>query len=411
MIIRGLRVKPAMTRVMTNEYKSGKTFRYLFIVTAVIIAIASVWITNSLVNELKEEEHQRIEMWAESVALLFSQPMFEDLEQGVSDAFDKYNSYLVNIIEDNTNIPVIVTYDSGEILDSRNIQFPEQNKDPYLKEKIKKYASRHEPIVIQYTENSNLYVYYDDSTVLKELQIFPFIQISVVFIFIIISFLALNSTKRAEQNRVWVGLSKETAHQLGTPISSLMAWVEYLKTKDMDTRLLDEMDKDVQRLKTIAERFSKIGSNPEPESMNLDEIVRKAVGYMGTRISSKVNISMNFPEEPVFVMVNESLFGWIIENLVKNAVDAMDGQGVISIVAANKGKKIILDISDTGKGIAKSKFDAVFQPGYTTKKRGWGLGLSLVKRIIESYHKGKIYVYKSELGKGTTFRIELKKII
>jgi signal transduction histidine kinase len=232
---------------------------------------------------------------------------------------------------------------------------------------------------------------------------------AVVFIFIIVSFFALNSTKKAEQNRVWVGLSKETAHQLGTPISSLMAWVEYLKTKDIDSGLLDEMDKDVQRLKTIAERFSKIGSNPEPESLDLVETVRNAVGYMKSRISSKVNIKLNFPEQAVFVLINESLFGWIIENLLKNAVDAMDGQGEITILAKEKGQKVLLDVSDTGKGIPKSKFDAVFLPGYTTKKRGWGLGLSLVKRIIESYHKGKIYVLKSELGKGTTFRIELNK--
>jgi signal transduction histidine kinase len=233
----------------------------------------------------------------------------------------------------------------------------------------------------------------------------------VVFIFIIVSFLALNSTQKAEQNKVWVGLSKETAHQLGTPISSLMAWVEYLKTKNTDQRLLNEMDKDVQRLKTIAERFSKIGSNPEPEHIDLNETVRDAIEYMERRISSKVNISTHFPQEALCVLMNESLFGWTLENLIKNAVDAMDGQGKITISAQEKGKKIILDISDTGKGIPKSKFKSVFQPGYTTKKRGWGLGLSLVKRIIESFQKGKIYVYKSEAGKGTTFRIELNKFI
>jgi hypothetical protein len=227
---------------MTNEYKSGKTFRYLFIFVALIIAIVSVWVTNSLVDELKEEERKRIEMWAESVALLFSQPVFEDLDKDVSDTFDNYNNHFVKIIQDNTTIPVILTYDSGEVNDSRNIQVPEQNKDQYLKEKLKKFASRHDPIAIKYVEDSDLYVYYDDSTVLKALQIFPFVQMAVVFIFIIISFLALNSTKKAEQNRVWVGLSKETAHQLGTPISSLMAWVHYLKTKDIDPNLLDEIE-------------------------------------------------------------------------------------------------------------------------------------------------------------------------
>jgi signal transduction histidine kinase len=395
-----------MTSVMANEYKSGKTFRYFFIISAVIIAIASVWVTNALVNKLKEEERKRIEIWIESVALNSSLNS-EEIDQG---AFNDYNALMSKIAEENTTIPVIVTYDSGEVLDSKNIQTPEENKDEYLNNKIKKFANTHDRIEAKLDENLILYVYYDDSTVLKQLQLFPFIQLTVVFIFIIISFLALNSTQKAEQNRVWVGLSKETAHQLGTPISSLMAWVEYLKSKNIDSHLLDEMDKDVQRLKTIAERFSKIGSNPDPEPLDLEENVRRAIEYMGRRISSKVSIFAQFPNETIPVLMNESLFGWVIENLIKNAVDAMDGQGSITISAQDKGNKAILDISDTGKGIPKSKFDTVFHPGYTTKKRGWGLGLSLVKRIIESYQKGKIYVYKSEVGKGTTFRIELNKM-
>ena len=385
-----------------------KSFRYPFIITAVVIAIASVWITNVLVNELKEEERKKIEVWAESLALLMSQPEFEDLEKAVEDAFNRYKSHLLTIIQDNTTIPVIVTDEAGNVADKKNIEVPEQNSEEHLKEKIKKFSNRHEPIVIKSIEDIKIYIYYDDSTVLKNLQLFPFVQLAVVFIFIAVSFLALNSTKRAEQNRVWVGLSKETAHQLGTPISSLMAWVEYLKAKDIDSNLLTEIDKDVQRLKTIAERFSKIGSSAKPEPMDLAEAVSRAIEYMGKRISSKVNIQTHFPEEPVCILMNESLFGWVIENLVKNAVDAMNGQGLITISAFVKGKKAVLDVSDTGKGIPKSRFDAVFQPGYTTKKRGWGLGLSLVRRIIESYHRGKIFVYKSEMGKGTTFRIELK---
>ncbi|GHT11565.1 two-component sensor histidine kinase [Bacteroidia bacterium] len=397
---------------MANEYKSGKTFRYFFIISAVIIAIASVWVTNVLVNKLKEEERKKIEIWAESVALIASQALLEDTnsESFNNDYAINYDKLLMNLIEGNTTIPVILIDNSGKESESKNIQIPEENKDEYLKSKIKKFADKHDPIEIKSDENHISYVYYDDSTVLKQLQLFPFVQLTVVFIFIIISFLALNSTQKAEQNRVWVGLSKETAHQLGTPISSLMAWVEYLKTKDTDTRLLDEMDKDVQRLKTIAERFSKIGSNPDPQPMDLEENVRLTVEYMGRRISSKVSISTQFPNEAIPILMNESLFGWVIENLIKNAVDAMDGQGAITISVQDKGKKAILDISDTGKGIPKSKFNAVFHPGYTTKKRGWGLGLSLVKRIIESYQKGKIYVYKSEVGKGATFRIELNKI-
>ncbi|MDR1527282.1 MAG: HAMP domain-containing histidine kinase [Dysgonamonadaceae bacterium] len=390
---------------MANEYQSGKTFRYLFILTAVVIVIVSVWVTNALVDELKEEERKKMEIWAESVALMSSQTLLEDPNN--AGAFDNYTAHLLKIIEDNTTIPTVHTDENGHFLYSSNIRFSSKEDSLSVGKKIKAFGKKHDPITIQLDENTVQHIYYDDSTVLKQLQLFPFVQLTVVFSFIIISFLALNSTQKAEQNKVWVGLSKETAHQLGTPISSLMAWVEYLKTKDIDPGLLDEMDKDVQRLKTIAERFSKIGSNGEPEPMDLATAVANAVAYMGRRISSKVSISTQMPGEPVTLLMNESLFGWTLENLIKNAVDAMDGQGEIKIQAFSKGKKIILDVSDTGKGIPKSKFDTVFHPGYTTKKRGWGLGLSLVKRIIESYQKGKIYVYKSELGKGTTFRMEL----
>ena len=217
------------------------------------------------------------------------------------------------------------------------------------------------------------------------------------------------STKKAEQNKVWVGLSKETAHQLGTPISSLIAWVEYLRTKDIDPSLLTEMDKDVKRLQTIAERFSKIGSDPDPVPTNIVESIRAALGYMETRISSKVKINTYMTERPILVIMNDSQFSWVNENLTKNAVDAMEGQGEISLKVEEREKFVLIDLSDTGKGIPKSKFKTVFNPGYTTKKRGWGLGLSLVKRIIESFQGGKIFVKSSELGKGTTFRIKLKK--
>ncbi|MDR2058091.1 MAG: HAMP domain-containing histidine kinase [Dysgonamonadaceae bacterium] len=393
---------------MFNEYKSAKTFRYLFIFVAIIIAIASVWITNTLINELKEEERKKIEIWAKSVVLISTQAIFEDTN---TDVFNNYDLLITELIEGNTTIPVILVNEWDSVIYKNNIHSPKENDSIFIRNKIKAFKKKREPIPIPINgnESSFQYVYYDDSTVLKQLQLFPFVQLGVVFIFVVVAFLALNSTKKAEQNKIWVGLSKETAHQLGTPISSLMAWVEYLKTKDMDTRLLGEMDKDVQRLKIIAERFSKIGSNPESEPMDLNETVYNAIKYMGRRISSKVSIDTHFPTELIYVLMNESLFGWVIENLIKNAVDAMDGRGRITISAWEKGEKIIIDVTDTGKGIPKSKFDAVFHPGYTTKKRGWGLGLSLVKRIIETHQKGKIYVYKSELYKGTTFRIELKK--
>ena len=391
------------------DYQSGKRFKYFFIITAIVIAIASVWVTNVLVSELKEEERKKMEVWAESVILMSNQAITENNDMNA------FNNYILKIIQNNTTIPVILTNDLGEILAVMNINSSKTDDPEYIQGMIKNFKKKRDPITIEIEveseENFVNYVYYDDSSVLKQLQWFPFVQLAVVFIFIIISFLALNSTKKAEQNKVWVGLSKETAHQLGTPISSLMAWVEYLKTKNADIKLLNEMDKDVQRLRIIAERFSKIGSNPDPEPMDIKDAISNAVGYMEKRISSKVSINIDMPEELIIVLLNESLFGWTIENLIKNAVDAMDGQGNITIKAFPKGSKLIMDISDTGKGIPKSKFDAVFQPGFTTKKRGWGLGLSLVKRIIESYLKGKIYVYKSEIGKGTTFRIELNQYL
>ena len=408
---------------MPKEYQSGRRFRYFFIITAAIIAIASVWATNILVNKLKGEEHKKIELWAETIALLANQALLiedtnnEDLveDKNIEELLSNYDSHLLKILESNTTIPVIVVDDLNRLIEGYGYTNIEEDSVS-IQKKINTFRKKRDPIQIkipiQIDENTiqynYRYVYYDDSTVLKQLKFFPFVQLTVVAIFIIISFLALNSTQRAEQNRVWVGLSKETAHQLGTPISSLMAWVEYFKTKEIDSKLLNEMDKDVQRLKVIAERFSKIGSQAEPESIDLATAIGNAIEYMGKRISSKVMILTVLPDEPVNVLMNESLFGWTLENLIKNGVDAMDGQGEIKINVFRKDKKVIMDISDTGKGIPKSKFDTIFRPGYTTKKRGWGLGLSLVKRIIESYQKGKIYVYKSELGKGTTFRIELR---
>ena len=390
---------------MFSTYISGKLFKYLFIVTATMIAIVSVWVTHSLVDELKEQERDKIEIWAESIALLSTQALSEPVD--TTGVFNNYDRHLLNIIQNNKTIPLIMTGDSNRVIETFNIELPQSGDSIFIKSKIRAFAKKHDPILIQLDENTVQYVYYDDSTVLKQLQLFPFIQLTVVFIFIIISFLALNSTQKAEQNKLWVGLSKETAHQLGTPISSLMALVEYLRDKNTDPKLLNEMDKDVQRLKIIAERFSKIGSAAEPESIDLATAIGNAVGYMGKRISSKVSITTSVPDEPLTIFMNESLFGWTLENLIKNAVDAMDGQGEIKIQVFRKGNKVVMDISDTGKGIPKSKFDTIFHPGYTTKQRGWGLGLSLVKRIIESYQKGKIYVYKSEAGKGTTFRIEL----
>lgn len=384
---------------MNSIYDSRERLKYVFIFAAILIAIVSVVVSDTLIKDMAREEREKIEVWAEATRVVTS----EDPSLNMN--------LILKIIQGNTTIPVMLCNDKDSVLTYKNIELPEENVEAFLSEKVKALKSKNSPIVVDMEDGTFQYLYYDDSTNLKRLLVYPYAQLSVVAVFILIAFLALASTKKAEQNKVWVGLSKETAHQLGTPISSLIAWLEYLKTKDVDISLIEEMDKDVKRLETIAERFSKIGSNPEPVPVDICESVRAAIGYMSTRISLKVKIHLNLPDYPVPVLMNSSLFAWVIENLTKNAVDAMEGQGEITVSLEEKSGKVKIDVTDTGKGIMKSKFKTVFNPGYTTKKRGWGLGLSLVKRIIESYHGGKIYVKWSELGKGTTFRIELKRAI
>jgi signal transduction histidine kinase len=252
-------------------------------------------------------------------------------------------------------------------------------------------------------------VCYDESIMLKRLQAWPYVQLGIVLIFVVVAIFALLSSKRAEQNKVWVGLSKETAHQLGTPVSSLMAWVEMLKEQYPDDDLLPEMDKDVKRLQLIAERFSKIGSLPEPVASSVNEVLAHVVDYMDRRTSSQVQMIRQLPENEVIVKMNASLFEWVIENLCKNAVDAMEGKGTITLTLMEESDRVVIEVQDTGKGIRKKDINNVFTPGFTTKKRGWGLGLSLARRIVEEYHRGRIFVKHSELGKGTIFRIEMPK--
>ncbi len=381
---------------MKSIYDSRQRLKYAFIFAAVLIAIVSVVVSDRLIKNLAQEERQKIEVWSEATRVMTSENPSLNM------------NLILKIIQGNTTIPVILCNDKDSVVSYNNLDLPQNDPDQFLKKKVHELKGKNPPIVIDMEDGTYQFIYYDDSIILKRLLIFPYAQLSVVFVFILIAFLALSSTKKAEQNKVWVGLSKETAHQLGTPISSLIAWVEYLRTKDIDPSLLDEMGKDVKRLETIAERFSKIGSNPDPVPVNIIDSISQALSYMETRISSKVKIIRKFPDHPVMVQMSDSLFAWVVENLTKNAVDAMEGQGTIMFLLEERGKTVRIDVSDTGKGIPKSKFKTVFNPGYTTKKRGWGLGLSLVKRIIETYQGGKIYVKSSELNKGTTFRIELR---
>ena len=384
-------------------FDSGRYLKYIFIIVAVLIAIVSVVVSNSLIKKLAEEERLKMEIWSEATRILTMDN--SNIDDSIMDL-----TLVLKVLETNTTIPIIVCDDEGRIDPYLNIDIPEkEDENAFLQKKIKEFGAKKPPIVIDLGD-MNQYLYYDDSLILKRLEIFPYAQLSVVFIFIMIAFLALMSTKKAEQNKVWVGLSKETAHQLGTPISSLIAWVEYLKTKEVDVSYLNEMEKDVKRLEIIADRFSKIGSNPNLQPININHAIQTACGYLESRISAKVKMIIQPADQPLFVLINDSLFSWVIENLTKNAVDAMNGKGRITYSVSEKGKKVWIDVADTGKGIPKSKFKTIFNPGYTTKARGWGLGLSLVKRIIESYPGGKIYVKSSELGKGTTFRIELRKV-
>ena len=361
--------------------------KILLVTLAVIIAVASLLISHFLVRDLSKEEQRRMEVWAQALHALNEADETTDV------------TLISNVLEGNNTIPVIVVSDEGIISDYRNIEDTTQ---------LESYAKR----MIQSGDTIRVdrqLVCFDESIMLKRLQAWPYVQLGIVLIFVVVAIFALLSSKRAEQNKVWVGLSKETAHQLGTPVSSLMAWVEMLKEQYPDDDLLPEMDKDVKRLQLIAERFSKIGSLPEPVDASMNEVLAHVVSYMDRRTSSQVQMITHLPEKEVVVKMNASLFEWVVENLCKNAVDAMEGKGTITLTLQEEPGSVVIEVQDTGKGIRKKDLKNVFTPGFTTKKRGWGLGLSLARRIVEEYHRGRIFVKNSELGKGTTFRIEIPR--
>ncbi len=395
---------PAKVKEPMSTYKDfSQAIRIVFLCIAVVIITASTLFSNRLARELANEERKKMELWAEAIRFLIQEPA-----DGQSDMQFDY-SLTLKIIEGNTNIPVILTDQDNNILSHSNLNLSTKHPDEDLAELSSELIERGQCIEVRLAPDLVQYVYYSDSRHLKMLKYFPYVQLAVMFVFFIIVIISLTTSKKAEQNKVWVGLSKETAHQLGTPISSLLAWEEILKMKDIDPSLLSEIQRDTQRLQTIAERFSKIGSKPEPKPEALGPAIDNAVRYIKGRSSKKVSFTTGLPDNDVVVPLNIPLFEWVIENLCKNAIDAMDGNGSINISVADAPDCVTIDVSDTGKGIAKNRFKTVFKPGYTTKARGWGLGLSLVKRIVEEYHHGKIFVKSSELGKGTTFRILLKK--
>ena len=382
-------------------FSNFRSVKYILIAVAAIIAAASLLVSHSLVKKLRAEEEKKMEIWAEAMNSLNRADANTDL------------ALVLTVLNGNTTIPVVVTDSDGAINLHRNIELKSGTDSlAVLMQMVADMRLRNQIIRVDLgtDENSDyLEVCYSESLILKQLAYYPYVQLIVVLLFFAICFVAILSSKRAEQNRVWVGLSKETAHQLGTPISSLMAWTTVLKEKYPTDELLPEMERDVARLQRVAERFSKIGSLPEPTSEDIVEVIERAVEYVKRRSPAQVTYTMSAPKRPLLVRMNAPLIEWVVENLCKNAIDAMDGKGTISVSISQNSDRAFVEIVDTGKGIPKSKHKRVFEPGYTTKKRGWGLGLSLAKRIMEQYHKGRIYVKQSAPGKGTTFRLELKK--
>lgn len=382
-----------------------------FLILSVVVVSVFLLYSDSLVKDLSEQERERMQIWADATREIVN---LGNSEAPAGTGVD----FLLSIIERNRTIPVLLTDDDGEIIMQRNFSLPESpdslalfslsdvNRE-FLMKKLDKLRDSPNVIEIDMGDAGRQWLYYEDSKVLKSLSFYPYVQVLVLLAFVLIVYYAVSSTKRAEQNKVWVGLSKETAHQLGTPISSLMAWMELLEESGVSPETVAEMNKDVKRLSTIASRFSKIGSKPSMEPHDLNEIVGHAAEYMSSRISRRISLKVNPWNSPLTVTLSPPLTEWVMENLIKNAVDAMEGSGNITVNIRPEKNTAVIEITDTGKGIARKNQKAIFNPGFTTKSRGWGLGLTLTKRIIEDYHGGLIYVKKSELGVGTTFAIEL----
>ena len=375
-----------------NQYSA---VRIVVIIVAIFFAVVSLVISDRLVSQMAEEERHKMELWAAATQSVTSNDYEESL------------LFASRIIESNTTIPMIQVNARGEIINYNNIDLPRTDPSRYLYQKLKEFRAGYPPIEIDYGLGKE-YLYYSDSTTLKQLLLFPYVQVAVFLIILGVSVLAIVSLKRADQNFIWEGMSRETAHQLGTPISSLMAWRELLMAQAVDPMVVQEMGKDIQRLEMIADRFQKIGSSPKLEPCDLGVLVMKAVAYLQPRISKGVSISvLEEPEEAVYVLASEQLIAWVFENLIKNAVDAMQSKGAISIRYGAGEEHAFIEIQDTGKGLPRAQWEKIFRPGYTTRQRGWGLGLSLARRIVQDYHKGRIYVRHSEIGVGTTFRILL----
>ena len=378
-----------------NIYRKKLVWKILLLVFAVVIGLGSLFYTHQLVGRLKQEEKKKAEQWAEATRRLVSSEDFE---------------FLFRIIEDNTTVPVILTDNDGHIISHRNIPPGMASDSAALQRELVRMEKRNEPITVALGDNVFNYLYYRESTLLRQLRVYPYVQLAVILLFIAVAYVAFSSSRMAEQNQVWVGLSRETAHQLGTPTSSLSAWSEIISNRYPGTDIAEEMPADVERLVRVTERFSLIGSKPKLQHEDLNALVETTAGYLRRRIASTIDLNViNQTSGCRTVPFSPVLLGWVIENLVKNSADAMKGAGSITIRLSESDNEALIDVEDTGRGIPRKDFKTIFKPGYSTRERGWGLGLSLSKRIIEEYHKGKIFVLHSEPGKGSCMRVALKK--
>ena len=383
--------EPVIKMKFLRHRTLGKSFLLFF---SVLIGIGSLIYTEILVSKLKAEERKNVQLWAEAIRLI-----------SVSDSSQNVD-FPYSIIANNTTVPVILTDESDSIISTRNIDL--EKTDP--RKVLRSMKENNKPLIINLENDHYNLIYYKDSVILTMLIFYPYIQVGFIFLFIIVSYLAFRSSRKAQQNLVWVGMSKETAHQLGTPTSSLAGWIEILQNKYPEIAITSELARDVERLEKVTERFSRIGSKPSITNENIVAIISRSVNYLKSRASSKVKFVDEYTNKNVvMVPVNAALFEWVIENVSKNAIDAMEGNGTLTIRIAETDHHTHIDVSDTGKGIPKSVIKKIFNAGFTTKSRGWGLGLSLAKRIVEDYHHGKIFVRHSEMGKGSTIRIVLKK--
>jgi len=381
-----------------NIYEKKARWKYILLISAIVIGAGSLIYTNLLVDIIQEDERKQVELWAEATRIL-----------GNTEINDGNIGFPLDVVQNNTQIPVILTNSHDSVISFRNLDSSRVKQTKYLQNQLQLMKNENDRIVIDLGQNRVQYLYYRNSSLLRKLAVFPYVQLAVIILFILVSYIAFSISRKAEQNKVWTGLSKETAHQLGTPISSLLGWIEILKQYEIGESTVAELEKDTLRLEKIADRFSKIGSAPKLKTTDIVPVLDNSFTYIKSRGGKSFTFSTDFPAKPIMIPLNETLFDWVIENLCKNAMDATEGSGTVSLICKETENHVIIDVEDSGKGIPKSKFNTIFKPGYTTKKRGWGLGLSLTKRIVEEYHKGKINVLSSEPGVKTVIRISLQK--